>query len=257
MLIFEVELFKVFLLVLVRFSGLIVAAPVLGSRNFPVIAKVGLAGLSAIIVTPTIPALQQPLPADPLSFGALAIGEVMIGLMMGFVMTLVFAAIQVGGQIMDMQTGFGLMNVFNPAMETQFPIFGFYFFIVAVLYLLVSNGHHMMIRALVSTFHKIPLGGFVARPRLFYEVSLWASAMFEDGLMIAVPVVAAMLLAYITMGILGRLIPQIHLFVVGFPVTIALGLLTVAFVTGLYLSILDGMFHRMFKNVSVLINGMG
>ena len=81
--------------------------------------------------------------------------------------------------------------------------------------------------------------------------------MFVDGLMIAAPVSAAMILAYATMGILGRVIPQIHLFVVGFPLTIATGLFLTAFSLGMYVYLLDGMFHRMFRNVDLLIRGLG
>lgn len=254
--IFEVEVFMVFLLVLIRFSGLIVSAPVLASRNFPPIAKVGFAALAALVVTPMVPALGEPLPDNAVSFAMLAAGEVLIGLMLGFVMTLVFTAVQVGGEIMDMLTGFGLVNVFNPAMETQVPIFGFFFFIMAALYLMVIDGHHLMVRALVSTFHKIPLGGFVVRPALLREVSTLGSAMFYDGLLIAAPVAAAMLLAYVTMGLLSRVVPQIHLFVVGFPITIAVGLLIAALAVRVYLSILDGMFERMFREVSLMIRGM-
>jgi len=255
-LILEVETLKLFALVMVRFSGLMVAAPVLGSRNFPVVAKIGLTGLAAILITPSVAALDQTLPGETVPFALLAIGELLIGLVMGFVMTLMFAAIQVGGEIMDMQTGFAMMNVFNPALETQFPIFGFFFFIIAVLFLLITYGHHTMIRAMVSTYESIPVGGFVARPALWFEVTRWGRAMFVDGLMIAAPVAGAMLLAYVSMGLLGRVVPQIHLFVVGFPITIATGLLVVALVIGVYLELVDGMMYRMFRNVAVAINGM-
>ncbi len=252
----EIETLKLFLLVMVRFGGLVIVAPILGSGNVPVIAKIGLTALSAMIITPSIGTLEYPLPDEPLAFASMALGEVLIGLMIGFVMTLVFAAIQVGGQIMDMQSGFAMMNVFNPALETQFPIFGFFFFILAVLYLLVTYGHHTMIRAMVATYEQIPVGGFTARPQLLFEVSRWGQAIFVDGLLIAAPVAGAMLLAYMTMGLLGRVVPQIHLFVVGFPITIATGMFVAALAIGLYLKIVDGMFDRMFENVAVLIRGM-
>ncbi|HOZ48095.1 MAG TPA: flagellar biosynthetic protein FliR [Candidatus Hydrogenedentes bacterium] len=253
----EIETLKLFVLVMVRFGGLVVAAPVLGSSNFPLIAKIGLVALTAMLITPTLSALDTPLPEESIPFAALAVGEVAIGLIMGFVMTLVFAAIQVGGQVMDMQTGFGMMNVFNPALETQFPIFGFFFFIIAVLYLLMTYGHHLMIRAMVSTYQQIPIGGFVARRALMLEITRWGRVMFIDGLMIAAPVAGSMLLAYITMGLLGRVVPQIHLFVVGFPLTIATGLLVVALIINVYLSVLDGMFYRMFEDVETVIRGVG
>lgn len=253
---FEIEVFKVFLLVLVRFTGLVVAAPVLGSNNVPVIAKIGLSGLSAMLITPTLPVLGSPLPDDFVAFASIAAGELVIGLMIGFVMTLAFAAIQVGGQVLDMQTGFGLMNIFNPALETQVPIFGFFLFLIAAMYLLITDGHAMMVRALASTYTQIPLGGFVAKPELLFEVSTWGRVMFIDGFLIAAPVAGALMLAYVTMGLLGRLIPQIHLFVIGFPITIAMGLLVVALSLSVYLHLLDGMFYRMFKDVGAMIRGM-
>ena len=254
--IWEVEVFKTFLLVLARFGGLVVAAPVLGSRNFPITAKIGFSALGAMLIVPTLPPLGYPLPEEALPFAMMAAGELLIGMMIGFVMTIVFAAIQVGGQIMDMQTGFGMMNVFNPAMETQFPIFGFFFFILAVLYLMGINGHHLMVRALVSTYEQIPLGGFVVRPALLLEIPQWGSALFLDGLLISAPVCAAMLMAYVTMGLLGRVVPQIQLFVVGFPLTIATGLLITALSLHIYMYTLGGMFERMFRNVEVVIRGL-
>lgn len=252
----EAEILKVFILVMARVSGLIVAAPVLGSRNFPVIGKIGLAALTAILITPTIMALEETLPSESLAFAALAVGEMMIGLLMGFVMTIVFASLQVAGQIIDMQAGFGLVNVFNPALETQFPIFGFFLFILAVFFLLVTNGHHLMLRALVTTFERIPLGGFVLRPELLKHVSQWGAAMFVDGLIIAAPVAAALFVAYVVMGLAGRVVPQIQLFVIGFPLTIALSLFVMALSVSLYLQVLDGMFSKMFRDVADMINGM-
>lgn len=253
----EVEIFKLFLLVLIRFSGLMVSAPVLGSGNVPIIAKVGFAFFGALLVTPTLPMLEVGLPEENLSFSLLAIGEFLIGLMVGFVVGMVFAAVQVGGQVMDMQTGFGMMNVFNPALETQSSIFGFFLFILAVLYMLVTNLHHLMIWGFVHTFEAIPLGGFVAHPGLLWEVARWGQAMFVDGLIISAPVVAAMMLAYVTMGLIGRVIPQIQLFVVGFPITIGTGLLITAVSISIYLQVLEGIFERTFIRVETLIRGMG
>lgn len=256
-LIAEVEIFKLFLLVMVRFSGLMVSAPLLGSANFPVTGKIGLTALAAVLVTATLPRLEDAIPTDALGFSLLAAGEFLVGLAIGFVITIGLAAIQVAGQVMDMQTGFGMMNVFNPAMEMQFPIYGFFLFILAVLYLLVIDGHHMMIRGLVYSYEHIPVGGFVARPALMWEASRWGQAMFVDGFMIASPMVAAMLLAYLTMGMLGRVIPQLHLFVVGFPITISIGFILTAMMIGLYMHFLHGMFERMFQNADTLIQGMG
>lgn len=253
----ELEYFKLFALVLARFSGLMVSAPVLGSANFPMTGKAGLSALAALIIVPSVSTMGMSLPDTPFAFALMAAGELMIGLILGFVMTLVFASIQLAGQIIDLQTGFGMMNVFNPALETQFPVFGFFMFILAVLYLLAINGHHLMIRALVATYDHVPVGGFAARPALFLDLAGIGQGMFVDGLVLAAPLAAAMLLAYVTLGLLSRVVPQIHLFVVGFPLTIALGLLLMALAIGVYLQAVDGMFGRMFHQVDALVRGMG
>ncbi len=253
---FEAEVFKVFVLVMLRISALLVSAPVLGSSNFPARAKIGLAVLIAFLVTPTIERLNEPLPDAYLTLSLMAVSEVMLGLLMGFFMTLVFAAVQVAGQVIDMLSGFALMNVFNPALETQVPIFGFFLFIVAALYLLAVDGHLLMIRAIVRTFSTMPLGEMAIRPEVLGQLSRWGTLMFVDGLLIAAPVAGALLLAYVTMGLMGRVVPQIHLFVVGFPFTIALALLMTALFIGVYVDLLDGMFSRMFRGLSVLTRGM-
>ena len=96
----ELEILKLFMLVMVRVSGLIVTAPILSSNNFPVMGKIGLAGMLAYLVTPTLPALDLPLPAEPLPFALMAVGELLIGMVIGLVLQLLFAAIQVAGQVM-------------------------------------------------------------------------------------------------------------------------------------------------------------
>jgi flagellar biosynthetic protein FliR len=253
----EIEILKLFLLVMIRVSGLVVTAPILSSNNFPVLGKVGLAGITAYLLTPTLPALDTPLPAEALPFALTAAGELLIGMTIGLVMQLVFAAIQVAGQVMDMQSGLGLINVFNPALETQFPLFGFLFFILATLFLLVTYGHHMIIRALASTFDRIPIGGFAPETPILAQFAAWGGLMFHDAVLLAAPVAAAMMLAYVTMGLMGRVIPQINLFVVGFPLTIALSLLVVGLSIGYYLDLLDSLFTDMFRNVDRLIGGLG
>ncbi len=256
MVVFEVEVFKLFVVVLARFGGLMVSAPVLGSANFPIIPKIGLAAMLALIVTPLLPSLGEPLPDGMLALTAIASTELLIGLMIGFVMTIFFASLQIAGQIIDMLSGFAMMNVFNPALESQVPVFGFFLYMIAVLYLFILNLHHMILKALVLSFDRIPPGGFVLNPELLGQVTLWGSTMFSVGLIIAAPIAGTLLVAYATMGILSRLVPQIHIFVVGFPLTIAMALTLMAFMIGVYLDLLDSLFEDMFRNVDTVIRGM-
>ena len=206
--VYEAEAFKLFLLVFARVTGLMVSAPVLGSSNYPNTAKIAFSALVALLITPTIPALDGPLPQEGFPFAVMGLAEAAVGVAMGLVLTMVFAAVQVGGQIMDLQTGFGMMNIFNPTFESQFPVFGFVLFLLAVLYMLAFGWHHYMVKGLVDSYRAVPLGGVVFRPEAFLVASRWGHAMFVDGLMIAAPVAAAMVMAYATLGLLGRVVPQ-------------------------------------------------
>lgn len=255
--VFEFELFRLYALVLARVSGLVATAPIIGSNNVPVMARAGFAATMALVLTPVVPLQPEAMPEATMTYAALAIGEFLIGAIIGFAMTVVFAAVQMAGQIMDMQTGFGVLNVFNPALESQVPIFGFFLFLLAVLYLIVINGHHLMIRALAATYNSIPIGGFSPKPDWLAHAANWGTMVFWDGLMISAPIATAMLLAYVTMGFLSRVVPQIHLFVIGFPFTIATGLLVTAMIIGFYLNVLDDVFFRMFRDLDSLIRQMG
>lgn len=250
---FETEVFLTFALVLARISGLMIAAPVLGSANFPIMAKAGFSALFAMLLTATLPDQGGNLPGETVTYSLMAASELAIGLIMGFVLTLMFAAIQVAGQVMDMLAGFGMMNIFNPALGTQVPILGFFFYIIAILFLLVTDGHHIMLMAMARSFERIPLGGLTLHPELLRDISTMGSLMFYDGLLIAAPVAAALLVAYLTLGFLGRAVPQIQLFVVGFPLTIALALFLVALVIRVYITLLDGIFDRMFHDLGRMV----
>jgi flagellar biosynthetic protein FliR len=253
----EIAVVQLYVLVLARFAGLVVSAPVLGSSNFPMQAKVGLAAAMALVLTPVLMDSAPALPESPLAFALMGAGEFLIGLLVGFALTLMFNAIQVAGQIIDLQTGFGMMNVFNPALDTQFPIFGFFLFIMATIYLIILDGHHLIIYGLVSTYESVPVGEFMVRESVLLEIATLGHLMFVDGLIIAAPLAAAMLLAYVSMGLLGRVVPQIHLFVVGFPLTIGVGLLLMSLIMGVYTRTLDGLFGRMFHAVDNLIQALG
>jgi flagellar biosynthetic protein FliR len=248
--IFEIEVFRLFALAFTRFSGLLVSAPVLGSRNFPARAKAGLAVLCGMATLPTLQQLEVEIPSEAIPFALMAVGELAVGLILGFVMTLTFAAIQVAGQIIDMLTGFGLVNVFNPALETQVPIFGFFLFVLAALVLLALDRHLVMFQALGASFRIVPPGEFLAEPALLESLPRWGARMFYAGLLIAAPVGGGLLLAYATLGMLGRVVPQIHLFVVGFPITIGLGLLLMSLFVGVYVMMLEGLFDRMLEDAA-------
>jgi len=256
--IFEVDVFLLYVLVLMRISGLLVSMPILGSRNIPMFTKAGLAGILAMIITPLIPPLSSEFPRTLSSFVLTGALELIIGIGMGFIVTIMFSAVQIAGELMDMQTGFGMMNIFNPAMETQFPIFGFFLFLIWAMFFLLIDGHLAVIRVLCESYKTLPIGNiYVPEKGLGLEMAKLGSVMFIYGVRLAGPVLVSMLLTYAVLGVFGRAVPQINLLIIGFPITIGLGLMIIGICIGIYVGVFEEMMKESINEVRLFLRGLG
>ncbi|NLY88907.1 MAG: flagellar type III secretion system protein FliR [Firmicutes bacterium] len=215
------QVFIRFLLVTMRITGLLTTAPVFQSRNLPVLVRLGLVLFISLVLTPVIPGTVgvASLPA----FGLLAIQEILIGLVMGFMVNMALAAIQVAGQLIDVPIGFGMVNVLDPQLGIRMPIIGQLQHTIVLWVFLLVDGHHVLFRALVESYRLLPVGG---APFFLHGTALVIrafSAMFLLGFTIALPIVGVLFLTSIGLGILVRLIPQVNVFMVGYPLKILIG----------------------------------
>jgi flagellar biosynthetic protein FliR len=213
-----------FLYPLLRVLGLILADPLLGNRSVPMTAKLGLALLIAVLVAPLLPPAPS---ADPASAAGVLIAaqQLLIGLAMGFSIRVALSAAQMAGQLAGLQMGLGFAQFFDPHSGAQSAVLDRFLGLFAVLIFFSIDGHHVVLGALVDSFRALPI---VAAPvdalglRVLVE---WAGTIFTAGLLIALPVVATLLIANATLGIVMRAAPPLNLFTVGFPVTLIAGLL--------------------------------
>jgi len=237
---FQSEQLLRFLFVLMRVTTLLMALPLFGGPGVPLHLRVGLGGLIALLLTPAV----APAPADPgLAEILMTVAqEVFVGLSMGFVVSLTFYALQVAGQLMDVPIGFGMVNVLDPHFGGQVPILGQFYNALATLIFFTVNGPHALLRALAASYERIPLGGGAWRGELVPVVVEAAAGMFALGVRLAVPVLAAAFLTDVALGIVSRAVPQINVFITGYPVKIAVGILTVAVALPLYVAVLGAMF---------------
>ncbi len=253
---FEITHLKVFGLVFVRMTALFVVAPFFGSRTIPAAIKVSLALVLSLILTPLIPVPEAPFPEDAVGYALLGVGEVAVGLIMGFMMFLVFMATQVGGQVIDLQMGFGLQNILNPAFETQFPLVGFLYYLMAILIFLGLEGHHKILMFLVTSFRRVPITTFNLDSMVLTRVVEAFAALFSTGVRIAAPALAALILTSVAMGILARLVPQINFLNVGFSVRIAAGLVMIYFSLGMFGLLVRGALDGMWRDVAFMLRHM-
>lgn len=245
-----------FILVFARISGIFMALPFLGSRNIPGYAKAGLALLLSYIILPMVLATKVVLPADFLPYMALVVSEVLLGLIFGFVASLIMQAIQMAGHVLDLQIGFGIVNVFDPQFGQQVPLLGNFKYILGLMLLLATNGHHVMITALVASFKLVPVTGVVLPPSLAAFILDLVSGAFVIGFKMTVPVLLALLLTDVALGILARTMPQMNVFVVGVPGKIIIGIFTLGMAIPFYVAFVEvgfnGMYHDLYRLLSLL-----
>lgn len=206
-----------------RALALFTAMPVLGTRSVPTRVRIGLAGLIAFAAQPSLPAVD-PVPLDSPQAFVLVVQQVVIGLSLGFAVRIVFAAVEFAGEIVGLQMGLNFAAFFDPIRGgTATATSRFYGTTIAWLFIVI-NGHLLVIAALVQSFTAFPVGpepfGFLkeARPHL------WAAEIFSTGVWIALPLLAMLLFVNIVLGAVSRVAPQMNVFSVGFPITLAVGL---------------------------------
>jgi flagellar biosynthetic protein FliR len=210
-----------------RLLALIGVAPLLGESATPPMTKVGLAAILAVAIAPSLP----PMPAvAPASYEGLLIlaQQVFIGIAMGFCMRICFAAVQTAGDFVGLQMGLSLATIFDPTTQANTEVLARLFNILAMLVFLSVNGHLLMLGMLVKTFTVLPIGTPVLNAEGWAAVAQLGSQIFSVGLLLALPLIAALLIIQLAMGILNRAAPQLSVFAVGFPITLMSGVVLLA-----------------------------
>jgi flagellar biosynthetic protein FliR len=152
-----------------------------------------------------------------------ALQQVLIGLLMGFVLQMVFSAMTQAGETIALSMGLGFASMVDPQQGVQVPIISTYFVIMSTLIFLALNGHIALIELTLLSFHSLPITvDGIGRADLWALVS-WGSTMFVYGLLVALPAVASMMVVNVSMGVVTRAAPQLNIFAVGFPMMILLG----------------------------------
>lgn len=212
---------------LTRILGLIAAAPLFGNNAVPVSVKVGLGVMLAAIIAPAIPALPA---ADPMSMAGFLIllQELLIGLAMGFSMRIVFAAIEMAGEMSSLTMGLGFATLFDPLSSGRSSAVSQFFALIATMAFLAANAHLVLLSALAESFISLPVSATPMSLGAPLELARWGARIFSAGLQLSLPIVAALLITNVALGILTRAAPQLNLFGIGFPVSLGVGMLVIS-----------------------------
>jgi flagellar biosynthesis protein FliR len=227
----EAGKFLLFTLVLTRVSGLLMTAPIYGTQDIPLQVRVLFAFALSVVVLPTQWSVTVPNP-DNLLLYALAIGsELVIGLSLGMGITILLSGIQLAGHLVDQVSGMLIAETFDPMQgENTSLVSQLLFFLTVAIYVSIG-GHRLAMAGLLDTFQAIPPGSAAMPSHALTDtlVTLVVQS-FDLGFRAAAPVVAALLLANVVLGLIARALPQLNLFVLGFGLNamLALGILGIS-----------------------------
>ncbi len=230
------------LLVIVRITALFAAAPFLGDNAIPRMLKVGLGILTALLFLPLVDILPSSYQTAP-GFTYAVLREVMVGVTIGFVAKLLFIGIQFSGQFVSLQMGFAAAMLFDPSTEHNVPVLGEFYYIVAILLYLALGGHGFLFDALRESFEVIPLTGISYSSGFFRMLTGLSAEVFVIALKIAAPVFVTILIIDISLGLVARLVPQMNIFMFGFPLKIMTGMIIIIISMPLF----GEMFQRLYQ----------
>ncbi len=213
-----------FFLVFIRLSVLVFMLPFFNTRVFPAPVKAGLSLLLAIVVFPVISMEDTGFPDAMTAFAGWVAVEMLIGMILGLMVLAVFEGIRIMGQVVGFETGFAIANVFDPQSGAQISLLANFAFFLSMVLFLLFNGHHILIHAMKESFDILPVGSVTLDPELVEKMLSKTSDMFVIALKIGAPAIAVLLLTKVAFGLITKLIPQMNIMIVAFPVQIAVGL---------------------------------
>lgn len=235
-----------------RILALISTAPILSEKSISKKVKIGLALMITWIVAPTLPTSGVTI------FSAagfwLAAQQILIGIMLGFTMQFAFAAIRTAGELIGLQMGLSFATFFDPGSRLNMPVLARFMDMLAMLLFLTFNGHLWLISMLVDTFHTLPIGGDPINSNVFMALSRAGGLIFLNGLMLALPLITLLLTLNIALGLLNRMAPQLSVFVIGFPVTLSIGMMVMAALMPLIAPFAEHLFSEIFDLLADIIS---
>jgi flagellar biosynthetic protein FliR len=215
--------FLIFIMLFARCTAMIVVAPIVGHQAIPVQIKVAMGLFLAFVMYPLAAGKADVASAELVSIVLMALKEVGVGLAMGFATGIVFAGVRFAGDLISMDTGLSMAMMFDPEQNVQSSVISEFLYLFLLMIFLLLNGHHFVLEALQLSYAAVPIGGFSFSAAASAQMIHMTGMMFVIGVKLAAPVMVSMFLMNVALSILSRVMPQMNIFAVAFPLKIAAG----------------------------------
>lgn len=249
--------FDAILLIFVRMTGLFILSPVFGRQNMPAIFKIGFAFFLTVIFANTVDSFSLDYQNSLVLYMVYVAKELAIGIIMGYVTYVIVSGIYLAGQLIDMQIGFSFANVVDPITNIQVPLTSNFYYTYFILVFLLVNGHHMLIRALFYSFEVLPIEKMTFSSSVIPELTTLLADMFGIALRIAAPVICAIFIVDVVLGILSKTMPEMNVFMLGMPIKIIIGFIIMTITVSGAVSIAEGLMSIMEEKIVVFFQAMG
>ena len=248
--------FEILILILVRISCFVYAAPFFGMKNVPSRVKIGLSFLLSILVFPSVDQSAVTY-TGMFGYAVIVLREGITGLLMGFAANICNSIILFAGNIIDMDIGLSMATEFDPINNTQVTLTGNLYNYFILMLLVVTDMHHYILRAFVDAFTVIPVNGQVFDwNHLMKSMTTYMGDMFVIAFRIILPVFACIMILNCILGIMAKVSPQMNMFAVGMQMKIMVGFVVLFLTVSLLPSVANFIFTEMKKLMVLFIEGM-
>ena len=247
---------QLFFLIFFRVGAILMSIPVFDSKSIPLFFKIALAFATSIILFPMLRVDPVPMATSVLALAVGAAGEILLGLIIGFSVKLLFAGIQLAGQLAGYQMGMALANVMDPSSSQQVPLLAQFNNLFGLLIFISINAHYLFIRALIHSFEMVPPFNVNFSGSLMEHLIKMSGNMFVIGIQVGAPVIAALLITSVAFGLIARTVPQMNVLIVGMPLKIVIGLLFLGISLPYFSAFLKKIFGGLGQNIIFMLKAM-
>jgi flagellar biosynthetic protein FliR len=220
----SVDMFKSFLLVLLRVSVILFMMPIFGAKRIPNVMKAGIALSISIAILPVVLPDPKMFPETAWQLAFIVLCEVIVGVILGIIVNVFFMGIQMAGQMAGLQMGFAIATIFDPNSGIQSSMVSQLGYWVALIVFLLLDGHHLLILSIRNSFDIIQFGQVSLQQGLYEPVLTLASHLFVLAVKIGAPTIAALIFVDVGFGLTAKVSPQMNILIVALPLKIAVGL---------------------------------
>lgn len=252
----DIPTLNAFLLVLFRLSALMLSAPFFGNTGVPARLKIGFALVLALVVYPILPWERVSLPIHPVAFALVVFRELLVGIVIGYASRAVFAGIEMAGHLISFQMGLALATTFDPQSGHQSTVISMLYYWTALMVFLGLDVHHWLLRAIVESYRLIGVGEASFHGGVLQVILRLLGDVFKVAVQVSAPVAVVLFFTNVLLAILGRAMPQMHIFLVGLPLTLGIGMVMMMVSLPAVIAFLPSLFDRLVEDIGFLLRAM-